>query len=266
LVEVGICKLCLEDKPLCDSHLVPSALYKMCAKGGKLISLNSKTIKVAEGEVSFPLLCSDCEQRLSKDGENWLLPKLANKDRTFPLYDILVTGTPDAVFDGRAAYACSRIDNFAFRKITNFAIGIFWKASVHSWKPDVRKTRIDLGRYREQFRLFLLNKGPFPKNATLSVGVSPPQDATSTFNLPHLTHKHPHFSYLQVIPGMVFVLNVGNRLCPEDRDTCFFSNPIHPLIVRNMRDRIDAHFRSNFKDSVMTDEVKELGKKFGYKG
>ena len=74
-MEQGICKLCLQDKPLCDSHLAPAGLYKYCnAVGLGPVRMTAEEIAVANEEITTYLLCEDCEQRLNRDGENWLLP------------------------------------------------------------------------------------------------------------------------------------------------------------------------------------------------
>ena len=264
-MEVGICKLCLEEKPLCDSHLVPSALYKLCRHGDDgLLRMNTKEVIISKEETSFPLLCFECETRLNKDGENWLLPKLAQRDHSFPLYEILVTSTePDCIVDGSAAYACSRIDQFAFRKITNFAIGIFWKASVHPWKEGVREPRIRFGPYGEEFRLFLLGKGRFPKKAALAIGVAPPAEAIFGFNLPYLKSRKPHFVYFQHLPGIVFVLTVGNQLSEEEKDACFYSSPLHPIVVKSLAADVLAHVDYNTRNASLSDDVKALYRKQG---
>ena len=172
------CKLCLQVKLLCDSHLAPAGLYRYC-KAAELgpVRMTANEIAVANVEVTAPLLCQECEDRLNRDGENWLLPKLATIDQKFPFYDLLVSVPPDTAEDGSAAYACSRNDKIGFRKLTNFAIGVFWKASVHSWEEGKTTPLIELGKYREQFRLFLMRKGRFPERACLALGVTPPEKA-----------------------------------------------------------------------------------------
>jgi hypothetical protein len=122
----GICKLCLKQKMLCDSHLAPAGLYKYC-KAAKLrpVRMIREEVSVTNEEVSAYLLCAECENELNREGENWLLPKLATIDQKFPFYDLLVTGTPDTIGGGIAAYACSRNEQIGFRKLTNFAIGVF---------------------------------------------------------------------------------------------------------------------------------------------
>ena len=75
---------------LCDSHLAPAGLYRYCkAKDLGPVRMTATEITVTNIEVTAPLLCQECEDRLNRDGENWLLPKLATIDQKFPFYDLV---------------------------------------------------------------------------------------------------------------------------------------------------------------------------------
>src|SRR5947209_5822136 len=122
---------------LCESHLAPHGLYKYCAATDLgPVKFTAQEIAVSTREVTGYVLCERCEQLLNDEGERWLLPKLAHINQTFPFYDILASGFPDTIEDGVAAFAASRNPEIAFRKLTNFAIGVFWKASVYSWREN----------------------------------------------------------------------------------------------------------------------------------
>ena len=258
-MERGVCRLCLEERMLCDSHLAPAGLYKYC-KAPEIgpISFSPHKIEVANEEVTAYLLCEDCEQLLSKEGENWLLPKLATIEKTFPFYDILAKGTPDTIEGGVSAYACSRNPEIAFRKLTNFAIGVFWKASVYSWKKNTSAKLIELGPYREQFRLFLSERKLFPASAVLTIGVFPPDKAVIGFNLPSIRGKHPHHQFLFYIPGMIFILNVGNGIPAEEKQTCFFSNHLHPIILVDLSKELLGMVNRSTKRAIKSPEVKDF--------
>jgi len=231
----GKCKLCEGDKPLCDSHLAPAGLYKYC-KAANLgpVRMTAKEIAVAKEEVTAYLLCQECEQRLNRDGENWLLPKLATMEEKFPFYNILTEVPPDTLEDGSAAYASSRNRKIGFRKLTNFAVGVFWKASVHSWRNNKTEPMIQLGKYGEEFRRFLVGKGKFPKHATLVVGVSPPEKAVIGFMMPHFRGVSTYHQFVFYVPGIVFVLQVGKQISDFERQLCFYSDPLHPIIVADL--------------------------------
>lgn len=254
----GICKLCLEEKMLCDSHLAPAGLYRYC-KTAELgpVRMTTDEIAVANKEVTAFLLCRECEDRLNRDGENWLLPKLATIGQKFPFYDLLVTVPPDTAEDGSAAYACSRNDKIGFRKLTNFAVGVFWKASVHSWEDGKTEPIIDLAKYRESFRLFLMREGPFPERAYLTIGVTPPEKAVIGFNLPMLRGTHPYHHYLFYVPGIIFALGVGKQVTAEHKQTCFFSDPLHPIIVADLSQDIYKLVGRRTRRAVKSQEVQK---------
>jgi hypothetical protein len=89
------CRLCTEDKPLCESHLMSSGIYKYCySDDSPPVMFNSRIMMQTNREVKDRLLCFDCEQRLNRGGENWLVPLLARVDGTFPICDYLLKATP----------------------------------------------------------------------------------------------------------------------------------------------------------------------------
>jgi len=254
----GICKLCLEVKMLCDSHLAPAGLYRYCkAKDLGPVRMTATEITATNIEVTAPLLCQECEDRLNRDGENWLLPKLATIDQKFPFYDLVVAVPPDTAGEDFAAYACSRNEKIGFRKLTNFAVGVFWKASVHSWEEGKTTPMIQLGKYEERLRLFLMRKAQFPEKASLTIGVTPPANAVIGFNMPVLRAKRPWHMYLLHVPGIVFILSVGNEITRDQRENCFFSNPLHPIIVANFSQDILKLVGRETKNAARSQELKD---------
>lgn len=255
-MERGICKLCLDEKPLCDSHLAPAGLYKYCkAVGLGPVRMTANEIAVANEEITTYLLCEECEQRLNRDGENWLLPKLATMEHKFPFYDIVTDVAPDTWEEGVAAYACARNPKVGFRKLTNFAIGVFWKASVHSWRENKSGPMIQLGKYGEEFRRFLVGKGKFPRQAALFVGMSPPEKAVVGFMMPHFRGVGTFHQFIFYVPGIFFVLNVGKQITDFDRQLCFYSDPLHPIILADLSKDIYAMVGKHTAKAVRSKEV-----------
>jgi hypothetical protein len=235
-MEFGKCRLCLEDKPLCESHLVPEALYRFCRRGGHTpIAMTEEEVGPSDKEITAPVLCGGCEDHLNKHGENWLIPKLA-KDQRFPFYDLVTkqTGVP---IGNEIRYSC-RGDQIGVRKLTNFAIGVFWKASAHWWHMPGPYPLIELGKYREEFRLFLRREAEFPKHAALMVLIMPPHKSTEGFNLPDLRRRKPFHQYVFVVPGIIFMLCVGRGLDAERKAECFFSDPAHPILLGDFQEAV----------------------------
>jgi hypothetical protein len=68
----------------------------------------------------------------------------------------------------------------------------------------------------------------------LMVAVSPPDKAMVGFNVPATKQKQPYHQYVFHIPGMVFVLGVGKGMEPEWEKMCFYTDPLHSIIVADL--------------------------------
>lgn len=239
----GVCKLCLIDGQLVSSHLLGAALYDYCRNPG------CSPIRVGDGRV-FPtdrqtqdyLLCTQCEQRLNRDGETWVSPKLATMERKFPLFDLLSSRQPARAENGASIYMAAdnpeiRVDNLA-----HFAMGVFWKAAVHSWGNGDRSTRIELGPYANTVREWLLGKEGFPNNLCLQVAVSPPERAQILFIEPYEGKRSEWHSFFVYVLGVLLVIHVGRALV-DAAEFCFYQNPGHPIWIS---EKIDSDFERVF--------------------
>ena len=128
---VGICKMCLLEKPLARSHLIPARVYRYCRKGKhKPIMIGRGIVLPTDEQVWTHLLCDGCETILNNGGERWTVSKLLTWEKTFPLYDLLTHQKPDSDEDGMQLYGTAKNPLIKADKLTHFALGIFWKASV----------------------------------------------------------------------------------------------------------------------------------------
>jgi hypothetical protein len=163
-VKRGICKLCLLDKDLQESHLMPRSLYrKIRGSGGK--GNNDPTVvtpgrkpKQTSHQYQEYVLCRDCEQRFSINGEDYVM-RLAHAKGKLPLLDLLEqVPTPAATVNHSKAYTGAQTPHIDRDKLTYFALSVFWRASVHTWEgPDGDRVGIGLGaRYDEELRQYLL--------------------------------------------------------------------------------------------------------------
>jgi hypothetical protein len=218
---------------LAESHLVPRGVYDLCGIDGETVMLTEKAISFTGRHLKHPLLCVKCEGALSSDGEDWTIPLLADNNGNFPLYDLLQKVPPDCADDTIAGYAASRNPEIDVQKLTHFALGVFWKASVHSWRGGETDNWIELGPYSEEIRRFLRSEGPFPKYVSLAVAISPKPVKQISFCLPYLGSKDTSHFYAFHVPGIVFSLSVGKGI-PQATDTCFYSNPLHPIIMAEL--------------------------------
>lgn len=241
----GKCAMCLEDKTLIESHLMSAGLYALCHAPDSDPVMVSKAVMMRTGrELKYPLLCSDCDGSLSVKGENWILPLLARMESDFPLCEMLTKFPPDAKDNGSALYATVNNPKIRGEDITHFAMGIFWKAAVHSWRGSKSEPMIDLGRYGEPVRRFLRGESKFPEKMALTVGVSPPPVQAVTFVEPYRGSTRNIHTFIFNVPGVQFMLSVGNQVSEEVKRLSFAPGSAHVVVVTDLNGTIFSRIRA----------------------
>lgn len=205
--------MCLQEKMLVRSHLMPAALYDYCRKGEhRPIKMGGGFLVPTDRQTQDYLLCRDCEDVLNTGGERWLVDKLATWERTFPLYDLLTKVPPLFDEDGMVVYLAGQNPEIEVEKLTHFALGLFWKASVHSWSGDTTDPRIDLGPYSEEIRKRLRGESTFPKNVYLIVVMEKPQKAQITMIDPYEGVRQEWRTHFAHVPGVLFMMALGKTV------------------------------------------------------
>lgn len=227
------CKLCGIERLLCDSHLLPSALYLLLRSpaGKNPVVVTSKVVMHSSRQTTAYLLCEECEDRLNQGGETWLIPLLARIGDTFPLYEIIVKVPPHVDEPDLKVYAISRNAEIPFEKVVHFAAGIFWKASVHAWEKGKAEPLIDLGPYSDALRAYLMAEAPFPAAMALNVLIVAPPVKIISAHLPMELPKSTFRMYCMYVPGIDFRLCVGKTIPAELKRTCIQHSILHPVVV-----------------------------------
>ena len=92
------------------------------------------------------LLCADCEKLFNDNGERYVMSQVADR-KGFPLLATLQAATPTKVAAGFSWYDQLSVPAVDRSKLGYFALSMFWRGAVHSWKGY--RTR---GRRRAPFR------------------------------------------------------------------------------------------------------------------
>jgi hypothetical protein len=184
-------------------------------------------------QVQYALLCKPCEDVLNEGGENWVVPLFARYDGVFNFYDLLTNLTPDATFEGFDGYATAQNPDIKADKLIHFALGVFWKAAVHSWEGGKRQPLIELGRYREQVGTFLRGDTGFPEHMALVIGVTRPPVKEIAFLAPFRTIERAYHRFYFYTSGILWTLSVGKAVDEEFRKVSFATNPCRPILVGN---------------------------------
>src|ERR1700674_5236900 len=228
----GICKMCLLEKDLVLSHLMPKALYAYCYKDEhRPIKYGDGFLLPTDRQTKDYLLCKDCEDILNKGGESWITDKLATWERTFPLYDMLTKLPADFDEDGMMVYFAAKNPEIKVDKLTHFALGLFWKASVHPWKGGRTEPRIELGPYSEDIRKWLIGEGDLRENVYIIAAVERPERAQIAINDPYEGMHSGYRSFFVHVPGLFFMLAVGKTVDESMRWLCIHHNPGNPINI-----------------------------------
>lgn len=243
----GTCKLCLRRRTLRKSHLIPAGVYRECSEPSlpnpnPTIS-TSRALFQSSKQLWNHVLCSDCERRLDKSGEDYSLRQMAHRDGRFPLLDQLTTTPPDSVTGDLALYFGSRRPEIKIAKLGYFAMSVFWRAAAHNWDQDIRQ--LGLGPAEEEIRKFLMSEDEYPTSTTLFAKLSPRPALMASYT-PVQVSSGAVNDYRFYIPGIEFELWVGRPMPSRLRRYCTYSSPHHPIFVtfevtRNAGEMLKRH-------------------------
>jgi len=230
------CPLCNdpESRPIVRSHLLPAALYAKTradgAKGSRILMLTSKTTTPTDKQIQDDLLCLTCEDCLNRNGEKYALSQVHN-GRDFPLLDRLRVAMP--VYSGGGVEKFSG-DSIGVEtdKLAHFALGLFWKASVHTWRAhDGSAIHHSLGQYEETVRQYLRGQTAFPGELVLILTVCTDFYSQSNFYFPCEVTGNQIKSYGALARGIHFRLFAGADLPDMIRDSCCITSGGRPIFA-----------------------------------
>jgi hypothetical protein len=248
-MRMGVCKLCLLTKPLMLSHLIPAGCYAYCES--ELVSplrVGNGVIFTTDRQTKDYLLCADCEEILNKGGEAWMIPKFTTIKHSFPFFTMLTNDPPFAEEGGAALYNAGANPLIDVQKVTHFAMGIFWRASVHSWEKGGVEPMIDLGPYSESIRTWLRGDTVFPEHVYLSISVSRPPHARVNMAAPFAASRKEWRTFSMYILGVFYGLCVGRLTDPIFKLISFFPAEGHTVMVS---DDVTANVNQQFIDNYL---------------
>jgi len=236
----GVCKLCLEEKRLVDSHLLPAFLYRLCREPGagtnpNPIALTAKIAISTSKQMKGYLLCRDCEHRFHVHGENWVARQVYN-GTVFPLLDRLSSSSAASKTEELAIYDGNAL-GVETGTIAYFALSVLWRAAVRKWEMiDRERISVDLGEYEEAIRRFLLG-GAFPAGVVVMTIVCTDEISRASFCSPS-RKLGPRDEYSFFTRGLAFNIFIGSNLPEEVRMFCWASSPYKALFVASYEDKV----------------------------
>jgi|SRR5579862_3038457 len=244
----GKCKLCLRTADLQKSHLMPAALYRKSRTPGAsnpnpTLFTERRRIQTSHQVRDF-LLCRDCEQLFSQNGESYVMTQVYD-GKKFPLLDTLRSCKPTWRGQDSLGYDSEETPSIDRDKLGYFALSVFWRASVHVWRePGEKSTTIDLGsQYNEIFRKYLLGHSDFPENVVLLIIACTDILSNDSFYVPSLGRKGADRTYSFMARGLNFLMIIGKSIDPPIRNLCAVTGPKQFIISRSCETKVLEAFQ-----------------------
>ena len=252
----GQCRLCLNEADLRDSHFIPKAAYRLVRGQGTNphpLVVQTDMVLQTSAQTRAHLLCHECEQRLSRNGENAFFQYCYRGPGKFKLLPLLLSTPPALEDDNGAVYAVPETTAQVIEQIGYFGLSIFWKSSIHAWSDGISTIpSISLGPYQERFRRFLLGQELFPSTAALAVEVSEESNRLiQVVGTPGSLKNATNYVHWVHICGIRFNLVVGQRMPSSLNLFCVFkASPKIIVLSKNQEAEMSSLYRGFLKALV----------------
>jgi hypothetical protein len=265
---VGICPMCLKEKSLLDSHFIADAIYQLVGtQEFEPVRVTPKGIFPTTNQTHDHLLCTDCEQRLTKEGENWIIPLLSRVNGPFLLRDRLLSQPPVFQNEIGAIFAGADNSEIDVPKLIHFAIGVYFKAAVHSWQKDETEPWLKLEPADvEALRRYVQGEAPLPSHIALEVTVDSSPIVWPAFRFPWRATDDRFPNYCLYVPGVLFNLYIGPNAQETLKASCINGIPLAPIMCAPIAKQMREVFRDDAKGPhrsakliKKTAEIEELG-------
>lgn len=192
-------------------------------------------------EIRQNLLCADCETRFSR-AEKFCSEVFMQADGQFPLRDVLL-GAEVIAEDRRSSVRRGTVlGDEQVHKLTYFALSVFWRGSVTKWKYEGRELKKNhLGeKYEGLLRRYLLGEAQVPDSMSLMILLSKAAKPMPFLHAPISSRYHGYYNHHFSIPGMQFVLTVGQVRPKGCDELCVWRSVQRPLVISALPDK-DMH-------------------------
>jgi hypothetical protein len=251
--------MCRNEKKLCLSHLMPAGIYPLCENDKREhVSVTSDVTMPTQRQTRAYLLCDSCENNnLNKNGERYVIPLLSRLNGPFQLYDRLVKQTPVEVLHGDPIYAAATNPEIDVAKFIHFAVGIFWKASVHPFGRG-ETPRIDIGADSDALRLFLVGKSPLPNRIALAVAVESGPIRYPAMIDPFRGDNLDFKNFFFYVPGMMMQLYIGDEVRKAVGAYSVNLNPLAPIFLQPLAKVVRGNLAKNSAESYKTEKLLKM--------
>jgi hypothetical protein len=221
----GVCKLCQKPAKLCKSHYLGRVLHKISfTEDEPPVMMTPKTVQATPRQLWAHLLCENCEQRLNEKGEKPVIALFTDANNNFPLLNRMELALPltfrsafrvseggllvrdaDGSLGQNVVKYSGRAMGINTEALAYYGLGILWKGSVHKWKTiDGQESTVDLGKYQEPIRRYLLGEAGFPDGVYVLVSACTDVGSQGMCFAPHLVEGSRYPMHSILIRGLWF--------------------------------------------------------------
>ena len=227
----GQCPLCLQQSKLEKSHYLGRALHLLSQEDGEAVLMTPKRVQLTSKQLWARLLCAACEDILGVN-ESYAHEWINRKDR-FRLLERMNLAVPVRWTLHGQEFSGTDI-GVSTERLAHFALGIFWRASAHTWKTlDLQTTSIHLGALAEPIRLSLRGEGPFPDGMVLLMTVCTDHGSQGLVFAPSPMKGGMYPAFSMMVRGIKFTLVTGNNLPEEIRQACCVRSGRRVIFMRD---------------------------------
>jgi hypothetical protein len=233
-VKRGICKLCLLEKDLQDSHFVGKAVYKRLRepslRNPNPVTITSNEARQSSIQVRDYAFCFDCEQIFNQRGESFIHSQIATT-AGFPLLSLFAGQTPEFAELGYKVFEGTRIPGLDTEALLHYGAGIFFKAAAHKWDFDGTPYDIDLGKHTEALRKFVKDGVPLPPDIVIGLAIaSTPPKFLGCFP-PVQMNDTECVKYKFYVSGILYTLMLGDTIPTASQKGSFSVTPTRVLFM-----------------------------------
>lgn len=185
---MGICRLCLKEKKLCQAHIIPNFMYRGIKDGNYVLfnkdldESNSWTKPAQTGEFDKTILCTHCDNSILSDYEGYTKKFMFDKHNGVEQKENITV-----------------VKNINYSKFKLFLLSILWRASITN-RPFFEE--INLGDEHEE----RLRKMIYEGNALKETDYAIIMFFDMCENAEKVIQKPSYFPSIEGLEGYAFII------------------------------------------------------------
>jgi hypothetical protein len=180
----GICKLCLTYKILRKSHYISKSLYRLTRlEGRNPIVATPAVIDETPRQLWKHLLCSECEDKLSRRGERYAIDMI-HRGARFSLLERIKLAMPIGLSGDVPMFSGLQL-GIETEKLAYFALSLVWRGTQGPWKTiEGQTTEVSLGQFEEPMRGYLRGDFGWPAKVVVVATICTDRGSQEWINAP----------------------------------------------------------------------------------